>query len=281
MTKLTGILTSIVLGSILLTACAEATRTVATTSVPTLNSTATISTTSTANPNLPTTTLSTTAYKLMPGSFKVSVIDEISLNDTFRNKSIPLKIYYPQGDGQFPVIIFSHGGGGFTGNLLSGATVTVPGTTTPQAYEDKHPLAFLLLSPPADGTRGLTPNSWSGVTRPTMTMTGSKDDGGNGEQNPDAKLDGYNLAPAGNKYSVFIQGAYHLSFLGASIPTSPLLAQSGKPEPGEQKKIFDYIKTASLAFWDSYLKQDNGAQAYLKSSSLEQYSQNVAKITKR
>ena len=35
--------------------------------------------------------------------------EHIVLHDTARNKQIPLKIYYPDGRGPFPVIIFSHG----------------------------------------------------------------------------------------------------------------------------------------------------------------------------
>lgn len=37
---------------------------------------------------------------------------EITLKDERRNRKLPTKIYYPQEDGSFPVIIFSHGVGG-------------------------------------------------------------------------------------------------------------------------------------------------------------------------
>lgn len=43
------------------------------------------------------------------GPHKVLTIDQIVLHDSARNKDIPLKIYYPDGPGPFPVIIFSHG----------------------------------------------------------------------------------------------------------------------------------------------------------------------------
>jgi predicted dienelactone hydrolase len=43
------------------------------------------------------------------GPFKVLTIDRLELHDAKRNKDLPLKIYYPQGAGPFPVIVFSHG----------------------------------------------------------------------------------------------------------------------------------------------------------------------------
>lgn len=46
------------------------------------------------------------------GSCNVGVVDNISLNDDRRERELPLRIYYPQEKGLFPVIIFSHGSGG-------------------------------------------------------------------------------------------------------------------------------------------------------------------------
>jgi len=45
----------------------------------------------------------------MAGPYRVLTAEHIVLHDTARNKEIPLKIYYPDGRGPFPVIIFSHG----------------------------------------------------------------------------------------------------------------------------------------------------------------------------
>ncbi len=43
------------------------------------------------------------------GPYKVLAIEPIVLHDLARHKSIPLKIYYPDSPGRFPVIVFSHG----------------------------------------------------------------------------------------------------------------------------------------------------------------------------
>ena len=48
-------------------------------------------------------------YSPEPGTYKVLTIDQLVLHDSARGKDIPLKIYYPQGAGPFPVVIFSHG----------------------------------------------------------------------------------------------------------------------------------------------------------------------------
>ncbi|MEN0653608.1 MULTISPECIES: alpha/beta hydrolase family protein [Hyphobacterium] len=46
-----------------------------------------------------------------PGAHTVSVSDD-SWTDTDRDRDIPVRIYRPDGDGPFPVVIFSHGLGG-------------------------------------------------------------------------------------------------------------------------------------------------------------------------
>jgi predicted dienelactone hydrolase len=48
-------------------------------------------------------------YSLSPGPYHVLTSGHIVLHDAARNKDLPLKIYYPDGAGPFPVIIFSHG----------------------------------------------------------------------------------------------------------------------------------------------------------------------------
>jgi predicted dienelactone hydrolase len=48
-------------------------------------------------------------YAPTAGPYKVLTIDNVVLRDPARNKTVPIKIYYPAGVGRFPVIIFSHG----------------------------------------------------------------------------------------------------------------------------------------------------------------------------
>ncbi len=51
------------------------------------------------------------AYKLAAGPFAVQTVDDLVIHDAQRKKEIHAKVYYPQGDGPFPVIVFSHGFG--------------------------------------------------------------------------------------------------------------------------------------------------------------------------
>jgi dienelactone hydrolase len=46
---------------------------------------------------------------ISPGPYRVLTIDQLVLHDAARNKDVPLKIYYPDAKGPFPVILFSHG----------------------------------------------------------------------------------------------------------------------------------------------------------------------------
>jgi predicted dienelactone hydrolase len=46
------------------------------------------------------------------GPFQVKQINEYIIKDNDRNRDIPVRIYYPQGKGPFPVLIYSHGLGG-------------------------------------------------------------------------------------------------------------------------------------------------------------------------
>ena len=48
-------------------------------------------------------------YSPDAGPHKVLTVDHLVLHDSARSKDVPLKIYYPDGPGLFPVIIFSHG----------------------------------------------------------------------------------------------------------------------------------------------------------------------------
>jgi predicted dienelactone hydrolase len=48
-------------------------------------------------------------YSASAGPHRVLIIDQLVLHDAARNKDLGLKIYYPEGSGPFPVIVFSHG----------------------------------------------------------------------------------------------------------------------------------------------------------------------------
>jgi predicted nucleotide-binding protein (sugar kinase/HSP70/actin superfamily) len=54
------------------------------------------------------------------------------------------------------------------------------------------------------------------------------------------------------------------------------------PNRSEQRgTIFDYTNSASLAFWNAYLKGDASARSYLQSDALEKSSHSAAKFSRR
>ena len=101
-----------------------------------------------------------------------------------------------------------HSMGAMTAQLLAGVRSVGRGEAADVA--DPRPAAFLLLSPQGRGT-GLSETSWEGVKRPLMVMTGTHDRGRRG-QPPEWRIDPFTLSPPGDKYLVFIQDAYHMSF---------------------------------------------------------------------
>jgi len=177
-----------------------------------------------------------------------------------------------------------HSYGAYTSQLIAGATVDIPGGEKARSFADPRPRAILLLSPQCRGQMGLTANSWTGITRPMMAMTGSRDFGAVGR--PEGKLDSFTFAPAGDKYGVFIHDAYHMSFVGRvadldfgagmlGILISPGIEQT------DQAAVFNDIKIATIAFWDAYLKDDAKAKAYLQSGALPSYSRGAVRLERK
>ncbi len=161
-----------------------------------------------------------------------------------------------------------HSYGAYTAGLLAGATVDVPKGEKGKSFADPRPKAFLLLSPPGPGTRGLTKVSWANVARPVMVVTGSRDKGAKG-QDPSWRLDGCRLSPPGDKFCLLLRGASHLSFTGQYAEPGASLSGRGKgaPPAEEEVAIFKDVKAASVAFWDAYLRGDAAAKAFLESDA--------------
>jgi predicted dienelactone hydrolase len=176
-----------------------------------------------------------------------------------------------------------HSYGAYTSSVIGGVTLRRPGDAKPRSFADRRVAAVLLLS--AQGRReqfGLVDGSFDGLHIPMMLMTGSNDVGR--ERAADWRLEPYTLSPAGDKYSVFIEGANHMSFTGMwaeengrsngiGVGGGGMRARrfARASEGTDQKAIFDDVKVASIAFWDAYVKQDKKAKDYLKSDAIKSY----------
>jgi predicted dienelactone hydrolase len=177
-----------------------------------------------------------------------------------------------------------HSYGAFTAMLLGGAK-TYPGATS---YADPRVKAIVVMSPQGPGDSfGLTNDSFREIHIPTLFMTGTLDRGLAENETPEWRRQAYELAPAGDKWLVVIEGARHLSFVGRIDPSTeamrePLDPKFGDPtaapeprtggvpreqydprRPGREstaglrvRGMFADIKAISLAFFDTYLRNE-------------------------
>ena len=284
-------------------------------------------------------------YSASAGPHRVLTIDQLVLHDAARNKDVPLKIYYPEGAGPFPVIVFSHGlygskdaywalaqywasygyvcihpshadsrqdsgyrgtlrqaiadpnlwrsrpkdisfiidslpqierlaptlkgkldrsrigvgghsYGAYTAVAIGGATVQMPGGKSPVSFADKRVRAIVVLSPQGEGEMGLTSHSWENIRVPMLAMYGSRDFGTQ-RRTPTWRSQPFNGAPPGDKYDVELEGATHFTFVG------PMRKR------GLQTPLFQCAMVETLAFWDTYLKDDEAAREYLAYEGLK------------
>jgi predicted dienelactone hydrolase len=163
-----------------------------------------------------------------------------------------------------------HSFGAHTAQLVAGtATVGLKGERT--SHADSRPKAFVLISPQGKGTL-LDDQSWQAVTRPFLSITGSKDWGRKGDP-VDWRLAPYRLATSRDKYLLFIEGGHHgFGGIGGGVA----YRNAGPANPNH----LAYVKSATVAFWDAYLKNNREARSYLDADNFRRISQAEAKITR-
>jgi predicted dienelactone hydrolase len=167
--------------------------------------------------------------------------------------------------------VAGHSMGAYTAEAVGGALVDLPERVS-TSLADARARAVLCLSPQGPGQFGLSTNSFEKMAVPFMGITGSLDNLGPRATAAWHKAP-FERSPAGNKFELFIQGANHMSFI---------TDESAAPARSSQAAaILGYTNSASLAFWDAYLKDDSAAKKYLQSDLLERYSHGAAKLARR
>ncbi len=164
-----------------------------------------------------------------------------------------------------------HSMGSYTAEAIAGALVDLPGHPA-MNFSDPRAKAILCLSPQGPGQFGLAAHSFDKVALPFMGITGSLDTLGPVATAAWHKIP-FDRSQPGDKYEVFIQGANHLSFITDATALPSRSAQAAA--------ILGYTNSASLAFWDAYLKEDSAARKFLRSNALERSSHGTAKISRR
>src|SRR5882672_2228791 len=175
-----------------------------------------------------------------------------------------------------------HSYGAFTSMLVAGAKTF---GTPPLAPGDPRVKAMIAMSPQGVAeNRGLTADSWHDVKVPAMFMTGTRDYGANETETPEWRRSGFDNSPAGDKYFVLIKNAGHMTFTGVASGLGEQYATSREPPITDPRTgqvlnrgsmedprapqisdrgTFGSIRSISLMFWDSYLKDKKDAKALL------------------
>src|SRR5262249_40362662 len=104
-----------------------------------------------------------------------------------------------------------HSFGSYAAMLVAGARIEVEGRE--EQHPAARPRAFLWLSPPGRGERGLVHGSLRDVARPVLSLYGSRDVGPR-DQPAEWRRAAFDELPPGDKMELVIDGAPHETFAG-------------------------------------------------------------------
>ena len=145
-----------------------------------------------------------------------------------------------------------HSFGAYTSMAVAGAKV-YSSSTGPIGFEDTRVKAFLALSPQGPGGWAFKEDSWDLIHRPMFMMTGTQDKGLENGEPYQWRLKAYGHLRPGHKYLAVIQGANHMDFADAQF-------NGNIRDP----RVQEWIKKATLLYWDAYVKSDRELQQTLK-----------------
>ena len=164
-----------------------------------------------------------------------------------------------------------HSFGAFTTLVVAGGYAEASRKQYGKTFSDPRPKAFLAMSP-LGTPPGTDPKPvFAEINRPTMIMTGSNDLDPivQPPRTAESRLDAYKGMPPGDKYALWIEGAYHHTF--------------GDGRPGQTIDPFarKITRIVLLAFFDAYLKDSESAKAFLKSDQVEKLGESKVKFFKK
>jgi predicted dienelactone hydrolase len=123
--------------------------------------------------------------------------------------------------------------------------------------------AFAIISGQGTTRPSLNEQSWADMDRPTLTITGSRDESRVSSETPASRRHPFEFAPpTGNKYLLWMEGATHSSFQGSRQ------ANALREQPPDNVDWIERLTTASVvALMDAYLLGKPEAQAWLRSGA--------------
>jgi predicted dienelactone hydrolase len=177
-----------------------------------------------------------------------------------------------------------HSFGAYVTEALGGATLSFAGDQPNASFADSRLRCGLMLSPPGVGEMGLTSTSWRQMTEPCMVMTGSEDFPIGKTAGAEIRLAPYQQAPPGAKHLLYIEGANHLTFCDVESNLEehyPFLRAVHARSGLTRTQMYSYVEAGSLAFFDSYLKHDPAARAYLISTDVSASTNGIVRLESR
>lgn len=171
--------------------------------------------------------------------------------------------------------VAGHSFGAYTALAMAGMTVDLPrmearGAEGHAIFADPRVRTVIALSPPAAGTLGLDRRSWTGINRPAMYVTGTKDATLDG-RSPRQRLQPYERCNGPDQALVVIRDADHMTFAGVDVSAPGENAGRARRKPTDATHL-DYVRMATTAFLDSYLKEDAFARQWLGDRILQRLS---------
>lgn len=146
---------------------------------------------------------------------------------------------------------------GMSGHSFGALTTqAVSGQTTAGdriSLVDKRISAAILLSPSGPNRGGDPAESFGHVKIPWLLMTGTKDMARIGAGLA-SRFSVYPALPPGDKYELVLAGAEHSAFTEHTLPS-----ETGQRNPNHHRAIL----AISTAFWDTYLRDNHLAKAWI------------------
>lgn len=131
-----------------------------------------------------------------------------------------------------------------------------------QKFTDKRITAAVAFSP-SPPTIGRAADAFGSVTIPWMLMTGTKDQSIVARTTPEQRREVFQCLPkSGHAYELVLKDAAHEAF---GDERSTRLRSRSKRNPNHHKAI----KAVSTSFWDTFLKKDASAKAWLNGAAVK------------
>lgn len=132
--------------------------------------------------------------------------------------------------------------------------------------------ALLMLSPPGPNENA-NAKMYESITAPVLVVTGTNDKSPRTGQGFEWRLKTYELIPSKTKHLLFIEDAEH-NLGGVSGVTGRLVGG------GASAAHLTYVKSATTAFWDAYLKSEGAAIEFLSTDQMSATSKQKAKLSR-